>query len=243
MISFFRNLIRTYLYSSLHIAIIASVMFYLFHPKIMDRVLTSLAFGILVLLYYNSSRILRIKNFEDIHSNPHLTWVSKNLTELIFLIGLSSVVFVLILFRIDYSNINTPYFLLGLGMLYPFVRQKQFLKNIIIAQVWCLGLRLFQFDSQFLFAYLLFISLWYDFKDEKNIDLSKIVLCALVLFVSTYIIFIKYEVAAIQIALFIFLNAIVFGFTLIKKNELVLLFIPDLMLLLTSLYLYSLENS
>jgi len=171
--SLFYRLLRAYLYSSLHIALIGGFTYYLAHYRMYNNLFESLFFGISVFIFYNFSRFVRIKNYEKIQDNPHLYWISKNFTELLFVNGFCIVFLILLHTKVEIQTFF-PWFTLPLCILYLFIRKIKYLKNIIIAIVWWACIRNYEdslnrvlFDTSII-IYFFFLSIWYDRKDLPN---------------------------------------------------------------------------
>jgi len=225
-----KSIVEAYLYSSLHIAIIAGLSFYCLNIGHIDNHLTSFMVTCLVFIYYNLSRIYRVKNFESIQNNRHLLWVSKNLTELVFALGFSSL-FVFFLGRKLPISFEDIIWLIFLGIIYLFIRENPFIKNIVIAKSWTVLFGILGLESDFLFAYILALSIWYDFKDDKHYDYSKIVIY-LIASATAFFIFTEHRFLNSQDSIAILIiNWVLFLFTLKIRSEYLFLFIVDLMIL------------
>ena len=225
-----RSIVEAYLYSSLHVALIAGLSFYCLNAGHIDSRIASILVTCLVFIYYNLSRIYRVKNFESIQNNRHLLWVSKNLTELLFALGFSFLCLFILGWKLSVS-FTTIAWLIFLGAIYLFIRENPFLKNIVIAKAWTIMFGILGLESDFLFAYILAMSIWYDFKDDKHVDYSKIVVFLIASSTAFYIFseqrFLNSQAAIILMCI----HWVLFLFTLKIRSEYVFLFLVDLLIL------------
>lgn len=198
--------------------------------------------GLSIYFYYNLSRVIRVRDYYAMQSNLHLKWVSKNLTEI--LISLAFVfVFLILLYYKLHPSIESLGWLAVISILYVFLREKPFLKNILIAKSWCLAFGLFGEETNFLFAYFLGLSLWYDFKDDKEIDYSKVVLTAMSLGLAGFIFSNHYSFGFLENSANMIVHFLLFYLSLKLKKEFIYLFVVDIMILVMSLAHYLLLNS
>jgi len=171
--SLWMSLYEIYLYGSVHIACVAFLIYYLYHYQCNDAFWEAAVFGGGTFVYYNLSRIVRIRNYEEIQGNEHLMWVSKNLTELIFALGATLISMILLSKRVNLLNVF-PVYTCCLIIVYPFVRRIPFVKNMIISFVWVMCI--FWGNGRearislivLIFLYFLFLSLLYDRKDKPE---------------------------------------------------------------------------
>ena len=163
-----------YLYSSVHISFIAGIYCILVSNQ--KDALKNFGLGFLTtFIYYNISRIVRIKDYDKTENNPHLFWISNNLTELIFALGFSVLI---LLIWIHFSIYSNMVFGLVLGIIYILFRKKIFIKNIIISIAWYVLPILYtdilihvNRDMVIKLCFFLFLSLWYDLKDKEDNEL------------------------------------------------------------------------
>jgi hypothetical protein len=225
-----RSIVEAYLYSSVHVALIAGLSFYCLNSGHIDSRIASILVTCLVFIYYNLSRIYRVKNFESIQNNRHLLWISKNLTELLFALGFSFLCLFFLGRKLGVS-FTTIAWLIFLGGIYLFIRENPFIKNIVIAKAWTVMFGILGLESDFLFAYILAMSIWYDFKDDKHYDYSKIVVFLIASATAVYIFseqrFLNSQAAIILLCI----HWVLFFFTLKIRSEYVFLFLVDLMIL------------
>lgn len=137
-------------YGNVHISIIGAFMFYKLHASLDNAVQYSVIFSAMIFIYYSLSQIISVRNFEDINGSNELTWVNKNLTEIIFASGFVSTIFLYLVHR--YIGIlaffSEVYLVLALGILYFFVKKYLGLKNLMIGLTWILALSMFQSQEQ-----------------------------------------------------------------------------------------------
>lgn len=163
-----KKLVEIYLYGNFHIALIAAICFYLYNQRTQQAIIIFLG----TFSYYNLCGILSVKNYSNTLHNERLFWISKFLTELIFMIFASSTLAIFLWIKLYESNqyiIDTIPLILSLllSVSYLFLRSIPLLKNLIIGIVWILVMHIwvnwdFSLLDLFLFIYLVFISLWYD---------------------------------------------------------------------------------
>jgi hypothetical protein len=163
-----KRFFEIYVYGNFHIALIAAVCFYLYNERLNQSIIVFLA----TFFYYNFCGIVSIKNYSMILDNERLMWISKHLTEIIFMciaafvlaIFLWIKLFEINSYRLDYLSLIISS---ALCFIYFFIRRISILKNIIIAIVWILVLHIwsnrdYSFIDLFLLFYLTILSIWYD---------------------------------------------------------------------------------
>lgn len=163
-----KKLAEIYIYGNFHIALIAALCFYLYNRRFNQAAIIFLA----TLSYYNFCSIINVKNYSITENNKRLYWISKFLTEIIFLGVASSVLAIFLWIKLYESNhyrIDKIAFVLSLAfcLLYLFVRQVPILKNLLIGVVWIMVMHIwvnwnYSFLDLFLILYLTSISIWYD---------------------------------------------------------------------------------
>ena len=165
-----QRIYRIYFYSSIHIALLAAAYFFLENDK--KSLKEVFAIFLITWIAYNLLRIIRIKNYEKIKKEPHLSWISTNLTEL--LIAIAFVGF--ILWLIIPKTYWVTYVIFGIiFILYVFLRNYPLVKNLLIAFSWSAlpylftpVLWYFSTENIFIFTHFLFLSILYDNKDKIN---------------------------------------------------------------------------
>jgi hypothetical protein len=185
----FKRVFVSYLFASIHLSFVGFLFGYLngFSFK------ASFHISVSIFIVYNLMRILKIQDFEKIQSNPHLLWISKNLTELVF-----ALFFAIVYWFIGISEIKNLFlwaFLALLSLVYIRARSIFLIKNVIIGLVWalipCVYSNAFSIIwTLFLFFYITWLSIIYDEKDaeklsEKSFLLKKIgyiLVCISILF-------------------------------------------------------------
>ncbi len=163
-----KKIAKIYVYGNIHIALIAALCFYFYNQQGSQAILIFLASW----SYYNFCNIIYVTDYQKAMHDERLTWVSKNLTEVIFsTIGSIALGIFLWLKNIENSDTHLDYITLtclGLfGLDYFFIRHIPYLKNLVIALVWILVMHLWsRWEPSpldiFLFIYLLLISIFYD---------------------------------------------------------------------------------
>jgi hypothetical protein len=163
-----KKMARIYVYGNVHIALIAGLSFYFYNHEFNHASLIFLA----TWSYYNFCNIIHVTDYQKALQNERLTWVSKNLTEVIFItIGSIALMSFLWLKNMEHSVAHLDYIALAsiilFGLDYFFIRHIPYLKNLVIALVWVLVMHLWShWDTRpldvFLLIYLLFISIYYD---------------------------------------------------------------------------------
>jgi hypothetical protein len=163
-----KKMARIYVYGNVHIALIAGLSFYFYNHEFNHASLIFLA----TWSYYNFCNIIHVTDYQKALQNERLTWVSKNLTEVIFItIGSIALMSFLWLKNMEHSVARLDYIALAsislFGLDYFFIRHIPYLKNLVIALVWVLVMHLWShWDTRpldvFLLIYLLFISIYYD---------------------------------------------------------------------------------
>ena len=165
-----QRIYRIYFYSSIHIALMAAIYFFLENEK--NSIKDPFAIFLAIWIAYNLLRIARIKNYDNIKQEGHLKWVSINLTELLIAITFLAFVLWLIIPKMYWEN----YLIFGiLLLLYISLRKFPLIKNILIAFSWSAlpyiftpVLWYFSSENLFLFVHFLFLSILYDNKDKIN---------------------------------------------------------------------------
>ena len=163
-----KRLAEIYVYGNFHIASIAAICFYLYNGRLNQAIIIFLA----SFSYYNLCGIISVKNYSNTLLDKRLFWISKHLTEIIFMMVGSAVLAIFYWmklyetrqYRIDYIPLIIS---LVLCILYLFLRHIPILKNLLIGIVWILIMHIwdnwdFSFLDLFLLIYLTCISLWYD---------------------------------------------------------------------------------
>ena len=224
----------------MHTALMGGAAYFFINSSHFNAELESLQIGLSIFLYYNISRIIRVRDYYAIQSNLHLQWVSKNLTELFFTIGFS-LIFILLIGNKTDSNLENIGWLLLISVLYIFLRERPFLKNLLIAKAWCLAFGVFHSESNYLFAYFLSLSLWYDFKDDRDIDYSKVIIMLITLGVAGMIFFDHFSLTIFQLAIFTLIHLLMIFTSLKVKKEFFYLLIVDWMIFLSGLAIYCKE--
>jgi hypothetical protein len=185
----FKRVFVSYLFASIHLSFVGFLFGYLngFSFK------ASFHISVSIFIVYNLMRILKIQDFEKIQSNPHLLWISKNLTELVF-----ALFFAIVYWFIGISEIKNLFlwaFLALLCIVYVRARSIFLIKNVIIGLVWALipwvySNQISVLWAGFFFIYITWLSIIYDEKDaeklsEKSFLLKKIgyiLVCISILF-------------------------------------------------------------
>lgn len=165
-----QRIYRIYFYSSIHIALMAAVYFFLENDK--KSIKETFAIFLTTWIAYNLLRLVRVKNYENIKKEPHLSWISTNLTELLIAIAFLTFVLWLIIPKAYWEN----YVIFGiLLLLYIFLRKYPLIKNILIAFSWSAlpyiftpVLWYFSTENMFMFVHFIFLSILYDNKDKIN---------------------------------------------------------------------------
>ncbi len=176
--SLFKRVFVSYLFASIHLSFVGFLFGYLNALSLK----ASFHISVSIFIVYNLMRILKIQDFEKIQTNPHLLWVSKNLTELVF-----ALFFAIVYWFIGISEIKNLFlwaFLALLSLIYIRARSIFLIKNIIIGLVWALIPWVYSnafsiIWTLFLFFYITWLSIIYDEKDtviicEKSILTKKI---------------------------------------------------------------------
>lgn len=212
--------------------------YYFLNSSRSNTMFESILIGLSIFFYYNLSRVIRVRDYYAIQSNLHLQWVSKNLTEIIISLSFAAIFVILLGFKttINYQDIA---WLILISALYIFLRERPFLKNLLIAKAWCLAFGIFGAESNFIFAYFLGLSLWYDFKDDKEIDYSKVVLVLMALGVAGLIFYHHFHFEILELSLFFLSHLLILMASLKFKSEFFYLFIVDCMILMSGFAIFA----
>lgn len=173
------RIINSFIFSAIHISIIAGI-YGLFVSENHNPIITFSLNFLTTFIYYNFSRILQIKEYSKLKESAHLSWISKNLTELIFAIGFS-ILLILVLTKFNFFFNYT--FGIILALCYILFRKVPLIKNGIIGFSWALLPYFFStksihvLDPLFLFNLLFFsyLSFWYDLKDINENQIYKLI--------------------------------------------------------------------
>lgn len=146
----------------------AGCSYYLLNSQFQISVLLFL----FTLIYYNFCGILSVKNYQYAMQNSRLSWISRHLTEILFVNMGLGIVAMLIFYKLynlgNIDRFDTYLFIcILLSSIYIFTRHIPILKNIIIACVWTLAMHIgsskeFTYLDIFIWTYLLALSIWYD---------------------------------------------------------------------------------
>lgn len=163
---------RIYLYGAIHISLMGAISFYLANLSYPKVAIESFIFGLSVFIYYNLCRVVRVRDYNAIQSDAHLSWISKNLTEILIATGLASGILVVLSKEVELFEIFPP-IVFVLCILYIFLRNIRWIKNITIALVWtlCTTTRI---DNHYFFATLvIFITVLSIIYDKKDLPQNK----------------------------------------------------------------------
>ena len=234
----FKRIFVSYLFASIHLSVIG----FLFGALLNLSLKASFHISVSIFIVYNLMRILKIQDFEKIQTNPHLLWISKNLTELVF-----ALFFALVYWFIGISEIKNLYlwaFLALLSLVYIRARSIFLIKNIIIGLVWALIPCVYSYQvsiiwTLFLFFYITWLSIIYDEKDTAIICNNSILtkkIGFLFVFISVLFFYLNTK-NILQTSIFSLLQFVLILIFRKPKNYESYLFLIDLWILVPFLYL------
>lgn len=128
---------RTYIYGSVHIALIGGFAYYLIHFSEIFIIEKSTLIGCMIFFYYSLSQLICIRDYEKIKGNEELEWVNRNMTEIVFAMGFSLVFICMIYFQLKtWIGIKDIIILCAIGFSYFFIKHIPIIRNLVIGLAW-----------------------------------------------------------------------------------------------------------